>query len=376
MGKMSDRGRGPDLSRGEDMKRGERSDQISAASPFTELNDRSREIFRLIVDGFVQTGEPIGSRTLSRLLGQNLSPATIRNVMADLEEAGLLYSPHTSAGRLPTEAGLRLFVHGLLELGNLAEDERHNIEALCAARGKSLAQALEEATSALSGLSHCAGVVVVPKQERPLKHIEFVHLGPGRALVVLVTEDGMVENRVIEVPLGVPPATLVSASNYLNARLVGRTIEEARSEIEDEIGSYKAQLDELTKRVVATGIASWAGGDGESALIVRGQSHLLEDVTALGDLERLRTLFEMLETKETVLRLLDASRKAEGVQIFIGAENHLFGVAGCSMIIAPYQNSREQIVGAIGVIGPTRINYARIIPMVDYTAKVIGRIIG
>src|SRR3954466_16133721 len=311
-------------------------------SPIGELNERSREIFRLIVDSYVQTGEPVGSRTLSRLLGQNLSPATIRNVMADLEEAGLLYSPHTSAGRLPTEAGLRLFVHGLLELGNLAEDERHNIEALCAARGKSLAQALEEATTALSGLSHCAGVIVVPKQERPLKHIEFVHLGPGRALVVLVTEDGMVENRVIEVPLGVPPATLVSASNYLNARLVGRTIEEARSEIEDEVGSHKAQLDALTKRVVATGIASWAGGDGESALIVRGQSHLLEDVTALGDLDRLRTLFEMLETKETVLRLLDASKQAEGVQIFIGAENHLFGVAGCSMIIAPYQNSCVQ----------------------------------
>ena len=376
MGDASDRGRGSDLSRGEDMKIGERSDQVPAASPFTELNERSREIFRLIVDGYVQTGEPIGSRTLSRLLGQNLSPATIRNVMADLEEAGLLYSPHTSAGRLPTDAGLRLFVNGLLELGNLAEDERHNIEALCAARGRSLAQALEEATSALSGLSHCAGVVVVPKQERPLKHIEFVHLGPGRALVVLVTEDGMVENRVIEVPLGVPPATLIAASNYLNARLVGRTIEEARSDIEDEIGSHQAQLDELTTRVVATGIASWAGGDGESALIVRGQSHLLEDVTALADLERLRTLFELLETKGTVLRLLDASKQAEGVQIFIGAENHLFGVAGCSMIIAPYQNSREQIVGAIGVIGPTRINYARIIPMVDYTAKVIGRIIG
>jgi heat-inducible transcriptional repressor len=376
MGNRSDRDRGSDINRGEDMKIGERNDRVPAVSPFTELNERSREIFRLIVDGFVQTGEPIGSRTLSRLLGQNLSPATIRNVMADLEEAGLLYSPHTSAGRLPTEAGLRLFVHGLLELGNLAENERHNIEALCAARGKSLAQALEEATSALSGLSHCAGVVVVPKQERPLKHIEFVHLGPGRALVVLVTEDGMVENRVIEMPLGVPPATLVSASNYLNARLVGRTIEEARNDIEDEIGSQKAQLDELTSRVVATGIASWAGGDGESALIVRGQSHLLEDVTALTDLERLRTLFEMLETKETVLRLLDASKQAEGVQIFIGAENHLFGVAGCSMIIAPYQNSREQIVGAIGVIGPTRINYARIIPMVDYTAKVIGRIIG
>ena len=358
------------------MKNGGRRPESSAPSPISELSERSREIFRLIVDGYVATGEPIGSRTLSRLLGQHLSPATIRNVMADLEEAGLLYSPHTSAGRLPTEAGLRLFVHGLLEIGNLAENERQNIESLCAARGKSLAQALEEATTALSGLSHCAGVVVVPKQERPLKHLEFVHLGPGRALVVLVTEDGLVENRVIEVPLGLPPSALVSAGNYLNARLVGRTIEEARTEIQDEIGSHKVQLDELTSRIVSTGLASWAGGDGESALIVRGQANLLEDVTALTDLERLRSLFEMLETKETVLRLLDASKKAEGVQIFIGAESHLFGVAGCSLIIAPYQNSREQIVGAIGVIGPTRINYARIIPMVDYTAKMIGRLIG
>jgi len=348
----------------------------AAPSPISELNDRSREIFRVIVDSYVMSGEPVGSRTLSRLLTQNLSPATIRNVMADLEEAGLLYSPHTSAGRLPTEAGLRLFVHGLLEVGNLAEDERSNIESLCAARGKSLEQALEEATAALSGLSHCAGMVVVPKQERPLKHIEFVNLGPGRALVVLVTEDGMVENRVIEVPLGLPPATLVSAGNFLNSRLIGRTIEEALSEIDEEIGSHRAQLDELTSKIVSTGLASWAGGNGESALIVRGQANLLEDVTALTDLERLRSLFEMLETKETVLRLLDASKKAEGVQIFIGAESHLFGVAGCSMIIAPYQNSREQIVGAIGVIGPTRINYARIIPMVDYTAKMIGRIIG
>ena len=358
------------------MKSGERNPPATAPSPISELNERSREIFRLIVDGYVQTGEPIGSRTLSRLLGQHLSPATIRNVMADLEEAGLLYSPHTSAGRLPTEAGLRLFVNGLLEIGNLAEAERHNLESLCAARGKSLAQALEEATSALSGLSHCAGVVVVPKTERPLKHIEFVHLGPGRALVVLVTEDGMVENRVIEVPLGLPPAALISAGNYLNARLVGRTIEEARTDIEDEVGSHKAQLDELTSRVVSTGLASWAGGDAESALIVRGQANLLEDVTALADLERLRSLFEMLETKETVLRLLDASKRADGVQIFIGADSHFFGVAGCSVIIAPYQNSREQIVGAIGVIGPTRINYARIIPMVDYTAKMIGRLIG
>ncbi len=345
-------------------------------SPINELNERSREIFRLIVDGYVATGEPIGSRTLSRLLGQNLSPATIRNVMADLEEAGLLYSPHTSAGRLPTEAGLRLFVHGLLEVGRLAEDERRSLESLCLARGRSLPQALDEAISALSGLAHCAGVVVAPKQDRPLKHLEFVHLGPGRALVVLVTEDGLVENRVIEVPLGLPPSALISAGNYLSARLIGRTIEEARSEIQQEIESHQVQLDVLTSKLVAAGLASWAGGDKGSALIVRGQANLLDDVTALADLERLRTLFEMLETRETILRLLDASKQGEGVQIFIGAESHLFGVTGCSMVIAPYHNSREQIVGAIGVIGPTRINYARIIPMVDYTAKVIGRLIG
>ncbi|MGH7048710.1 MAG: heat-inducible transcriptional repressor HrcA [Stellaceae bacterium] len=349
----------------------------TGTSPIIELTERSREIFRLIVDGFVATGEPIGSRTLSRLLGQNLSSATIRNVMADLEQAGLLYAPHTSAGRLPTEAGLRLFVNGLLEVGRLAEEERRNIESLCMARGKSLPQALEEATSALSGLSHCVGVVVAPKQQdRPLKHLEFVHLGVGRALVVLVTEDGLVENRVIELPLGLPAAALAAATNYLNARLVGRTIEEARSEIEAEIASHQAQLDELTSKLVSAGLASWAGEHEGSVLIVRGQANLLDDVTALADLERLRTLFEMLETRDTVLRLLDASKQGEGVQIFIGAENRLFGVAGCSMVIAPYQNSREQIVGAIGVIGPTRINYARIIPMVDYTAKIIGRLLG
>ncbi|HVH81221.1 MAG TPA: heat-inducible transcriptional repressor HrcA [Stellaceae bacterium] len=345
-------------------------------SPISELNARSREIFRMIVDRYVQTGEPIGSRTLSRLLSDSLSPATIRNVMADLEDAGLLYSPHTSAGRLPTEAGLRFFVDGLLEVGHLDETERHNIESLCAASGKSLSQALEEATMALSGLSHCAGLVVVPKQDRPLKHIEFVPLGPGRALVVLVTEEGLVENRVVEVPMGLPPSTLISATNFLNARVVGRTVEEARTDIEAEIASNKAQLDEVTGRVVASGLANWSGGDGERSLIVRGQANLLGDVTMVADLERLRALFEMLETRETMLRLLDASKRGDGVQIFIGAQSHLFGLAGCSVIIAPYQNSREEIVGAIGVIGPTRINYARIIPMVDYTAKVIGRLIG
>jgi len=341
----------------------------------TELNERSREILRMVVDSYVETGEPVGSRTLSRRGSLELSPATIRNVLADLEEAGLLFAPHTSAGRLPTEAGLRLFVSGLLEVGGLSEDERQSIDGRLATAGKSLAQALEEATTTLSGLSRCAGMVLAPKIERPLKHIEFVPLSATRALVVMVTEDGLVENRIIDVPLGTPPSTLVTASNYLNARLVGRTVDEARAAILAEIESRRVQLDELTTRLVEAGLASWAGGDA-NALIVKGQARLLNDVTALADLERLRSLFDMLETREAMVRLLDATREGEGVQIYIGADNPLFGVAGCSMIVAPYSNSREQMVGAIGVIGPTRLNYARIIPLVDYTAKVIGRLLG
>ncbi|BBK34779.1 heat-inducible transcription repressor HrcA [Stella humosa] len=342
----------------------------------TELNERSREVFRLVVDAYMETGEPVGSRTVSRRLGQQLSPATIRNVMADLEEAGLLFAPHTSAGRLPTEAGVRLFVNGLLELGGLSEEERRNIDGRCAASGRSVGQVLEEATELLSGLSRCAGVVFAPKVERSLRHIEFVHLGPGRALVVMVTEDGLVENRICEVPVGMPPSALVRAGNYLNARLSGRTIDEARSEITTELESHRSQLDELSSRVVAAGLATWTGNRTEGSLIVRGQSNLLGNVTAIEDLEKIRTLFEMLEAKDSMLRLLDATQIGEGVQIFIGAEHNLFANTGCSVVIAPYHNSREQIVGAIGVIGPTRINYARIIPMVDYTAKVIGRIIG
>src|SRR5262249_18911383 len=305
----------------------------------------------------------------------SLSPATIRNVMSDLEEAGLLFAPHTSAGRLPTEHGLSLFVHGLLELGGLTQAERESIDGQCAAAGRSLPEVLEEASTMLSGLSRCAGLVVAPKADRPLKHVEFVPLGPGRVLVVMVTEGGLVENRIIDVPMGLPASSLVEATNYLTARLVGRTLSEAREAVLRELQEQRAELDELTSRVVAEGLATWAGGKG-SALIVRGQARLLDDVTALADLERIRVLFATLETKESLVRLLEAAEGAEGVSIFIGAENELFGLAGCSMVIAPYRNSRCNVVGAVGVIGPTRINYARIIPMVDYTAQVIGRLIG
>ncbi len=340
------------------------------------LNERSREIFRRIVESYVETGEPVGSRTLSRSLRLALSPATIRNVMADLQEAGLLYAPHTSAGRLPTEAGLRLFVDGLLEIGGLTEEERTDIDVKCSATGRSVEEALAEATSMLSGLADCAGLVLAPKSETPLKHIEFVGLTDGRALVVMVGENGVVENRLIEVPVGIPPSALVEARNFLSARLVGRTLTEARAEIAAELKEHRAQLDQLTTEVVETGLATWAGEGQSGYLIVKGQAKLLENITAIEDLEQIRTLFQALETKETMARLLELAHDAEGVQIFIGADNALFALAGCSMVVAPFANSSEKIVGAIGVIGPTRINYARIIPMVDYTAKVISRVIG
>jgi heat-inducible transcriptional repressor len=341
-----------------------------------ELNERSREIFRQIVDAYVTTGAPIGSRTISRKLGMTLSPATVRNVMADLEELGLLYAPHTSAGRLPTEAGMRLFVHGLLERGNLTKDEQSRIDAQCAAAGRSLPEVLEEATGMLSGLSRCAGLVVAPKLEEPLKHIEFVALGPGRALVVLVFASGAVENRIIDVPVGLPASSLVEATNYLSTRLVGRSLDQAQVEMRNELEQQKAELDKLTSKVVQLGLATWSDDERGGVLIVRGQAQLLEDITALEDLERIRQLFSALETKEALLSLLDLTGLAEGVQIFVGAENDLFNLSGCSVIIAPFTNSRQRVVGSIGVIGPTRIDYARIIPMVDYTAEVIGRIIG
>ena len=344
--------------------------------PVAELNERSREIFRRIVEAYVETGEPVGSRTLSKNLRLALSPATIRNVMADLQDAGLLYAPHTSAGRLPTEAGLRLFVDGLLEIGGLTEDERTDIDVKCAATGKSVEEVLTEATSMLSGLADCAGLVLAPKSETPLKHIEFVGLTDGRALVVMVSENGVVENRIIEVPVGIPNSALIEARNFLSARLLGRTLTEARAEIAAELKEHRAQLDELTTEVVETGLATWAGESQSGYLIVKGQAKLLENITAIEDLERIRILFQALETRETMARLLELAHDAEGVQIFIGADNALFALAGFSMVVAPFANSSEKIVGAIGVIGPTRINYARIIPMVDYTAKVISRVIG
>ena len=340
------------------------------------LDVRSAAILREIVEQYVETGEPVGSRTLSRRLPMSLSAATIRNVMADLTDSGLLFAPHTSAGRLPTDMGLRLFVDGLLHFGELTEDERGTIGAALAASGRSLEDTLAEASSMLSGLSSAAGLVLAPKTEGALRHIEFVALGPGRALVVLVAADGHVENRVIETPPGMPPSALQQASNYLNARLSGRPLNELQRLVGEEIKANRTELDELSAHVVAAGLATWTGEGRSGSLIVRGQARLLADVTQIDRLSAIQTLFERLEAQETMLKLLDLAEESEGVRIFIGAESGVFGTSGVAMVVAPARSESGRIVGAIGVIGPTRINYGRIIPVVDYTARVIGQLLG
>jgi heat-inducible transcriptional repressor len=343
-----------------------------------QLNERSREIFRRIVESYLATGEPVGSRNLSRIIPMTLSPASVRNVMSDLESLGLIYAPHTSAGRLPTELGLRFFVDALMEIGDLTDQERRAIEAQVAAAGapKSLDAILNEASGLLSGLSRAAGVVLTDKSNVRLKHIEFVRLEPERALVVLVAEDGQVENRILNLPPGLPTSALTEASNFLNARVRGRTLADARIDLEAALVAGQAELDQLTQRIVSAGLASWSGGDNEERrLIVRGHAHLLDDLKALEDLERVRLLFDDLETKRGLIDLLGRAERAEGVRIFIGSENKLFSLSGSSTIIAPYHDSAGRIVGVLGVIGPTRLNYARIVPMVDYTAKVVSRML-
>ena len=346
-------------------------------SELHKLNDRTRTIFRHVVDTYLETGEPVGSRNLARALPIALSPASVRNVMADLEQLGLIYAPHTSAGRLPTQLGLRLFVDGLLEVGKLAPDEQAQLEAqLKINKEKSVEQVLADAGELISGLSHCAGLVVSDKQVSRVKHIEFVGLEPGKALVVLVGDDNRVENRVITIPLGLPASALTEAANYLNAHIRGLTLAEARVRIETDTTSAKAELDSLTQKIVQAGLATWSGSlDDRKSLIVRGQANLLKDVAAIEELERIRKLLDDLESKRELIQLLGLADKGDGVSIFIGAENKLFSLSGSSLIVAPFKDSERKVVGIIGVIGPTRLNYGRIIPMVDYTAKLVSRVI-
>jgi heat-inducible transcriptional repressor len=338
-----------------------------------ELNERSREIFRYIVDSYLSTGSPVGSRTISTQSGINLSAASVRNTMADLEDAGLLYAPHTSAGRMPTEVGLRLYIDGLMQVGGLSTEERQSIEATCKAAGRPMSEVLDRTTSLLSGLSACASVVIAPKDASAVRQIQFVPIAPRRVLAVLVMQNGLIENRLMDMDDDIPEQAMTAAANYLNARISGKPLAQAEREIREDIQTSQSHLDALTQKLVTMGLALPTAPQ-SGHIIVRGQSRLLEDVRALEDLERARALLNYLEEQKNMLALLGTIEKAQGVQIFIGTENKIFDQSGWSMIISPCKDASEKIVGAIGVIGPTRLNYDRIIPMVDFTSRAVSRL--
>ena len=341
-----------------------------------ELNDRSREVFRRVVDSYLLTGEPVGSRTLTREMSERISAATIRNVMQDLEYMGLLGSPHVSAGRLPTQEGLRMFVDGLLEVGNLGPEDREKIDATVTGNAQDVTEVLDRVGSALSGVTRGASLVLAPKHEAPIKHIEFVSLAHDRALVVLVFADGNVENRIFTPPPGQTPSSMREAANFLNAFIEGRTLSDLRTRFGREIAARRKEIDTLANALVDSGLAVWErDGDAPERLIVRGRSNLLEGDADENDLERIRELFDDLERKRDIAEFLELADEGDGVRIFIGSENKLFSLSGSSLVVSPYMNADRKIVGAVGVIGPTRLNYGRIVPIVDYTAQLVGKMI-
>ncbi|QYK41927.1 MAG: heat-inducible transcriptional repressor HrcA [Paracoccaceae bacterium] len=349
---------------------------IDRAALLAELNDRSREVFRRVVEGYLTSGDPVGSRTLTRAMSEKISAATIRNVMQDLEFLGLLDSPHISAGRIPTQLGLRLFVDTILEVGTAAEEDRERMDASLGASNTDVAALLDQVGSTLSGITHGASLVLTPKRESPIRHIEFVSLGPDRALAVLVFSDGHVENRVFAPPQGMTASAMREAANFLNALAEGRTIAELRQTIGHDISARRQEIDALARDLVERGVALWedAGGPAER-LIVRGSANLLDDAPDTQELDRVRRLFDDLERKRDIAEFLDLTEAGEGVRIFIGSENKLFSLSASSLIIAPYMDADRRIIGAVGVIGPTRLNYGRVVPIVNYTAQLVGRLV-
>ncbi len=341
-----------------------------------EMNDRSREVFRRVVESYIESGDPVGSRTLTRSLSEKVSAATIRNVMQDLEYLGLLDSPHVSAGRVPTQAGLRMFVDGLLEVGELNASDQEKIDATVASNAPGVEDMLDRVGSALSGVTHSASLVLMPKHEAGLRQIEFVSLDRDRALVVLVFADGHVENRLFTPPPGQTPGSMREAANFINAFIEGRTLGDLRQAVQAEISTRWREIDSLAREMVDSGLAVWDGEGTESArLIVRGRSNLLTQDGENDELERIRVLFDDLERKRDVAEFLELTEEGEGVRIFIGSENKLFSLSGSSLVVSPYMNADRKIIGAVGVIGPTRLNYGRIVPIVDYTAQLLGRLV-
>ena len=347
----------------------------AASGLLSEMNDRSREVFRRVVEGYLTSGDPVGSRTLTRSMSEKLSAATIRNVMQDLELLGLLDSPHISAGRVPTQLGLRMFVDGLLEVGTVNDADRERIDATTIGNDLDVGSLLDQVGAALSGITKSASVVLAPKQESPIRHVEFISLAPDRALVVLVFANGHVENRIFNPPPGQTPSSMREAANFLNALAEGRTLSDLRRTIVQDIATRRQEIDSLAQAMVESGLAVWQNaGEGSERLIVRGQSNLIESPEAM-DIDRIRRLFDDLERKRDIAEFLELTETGEGVRIFIGSENKLFSLSGSSLVVSPYMNADRKIIGAVGVIGPTRLNYGRIVPIVDYTAQLVGRIV-
>ena len=341
-----------------------------------ELNDRSREVFRKVVEAYLASGDPVGSRTLTRSLSEKVSAATIRNVMQDLEYLGLLDSPHVSAGRVPTQLGLRMFVDGLLEISDPDIRDREKIDATVSSNSADVDDMLDRVGAALSGVTQGASLVLMPKHDAAIKHIEFVSLSPERALAVLVFADGHVENRLFAPPLGQTPSSMREAANFLNALVEGKTLDEVRKLIQREINERRREIDNLARQMVESGLALWDGEEPDQArLIVRGRANLLADGGGEEELERIRSLFDDLERKRDIAEFLELTEQGDGVRIFIGSENKLFSLSGSSLVVSPYMNADRKIIGAVGVIGPTRLNYGRIVPIVDYTAQLVGRVI-
>tara|TARA_Y100000590_G_scaffold94417_1_gene106980 strand:- start:4068 stop:5114 length:1047 start_codon:yes stop_codon:yes gene_type:complete len=343
---------------------------------YLNLNERSKEILKQLVDYYLKTGEPIGSETLSRKMGLKISSSSIRSIMSELQKEGLLYSPHHSSGRIPTDRGMRLFVDGLLEIGRLDENEKNSIESQCKSKGSSYSQVLEKASETLSGLSNCAGLVIAPKYQEKINHIDFLDLKNGQIMAILVSENGLVENRIFLSNSYYNEFNLIEATNYLNEKLKGQTIQNAKKEIAEEINGHKSELDTLSQKLVKKGIAEISPAEENPYIFLHGQSSLLNNDIIKGDLDKIKFLFEKIDNKKNFLDLVESTSKADGVKVFIGSENILFNHSGLSMIMAPYKNNQQKVIGAIGVIGPTRINYSRIVPIVDFTSKLVGEIIG
>lgn len=345
-------------------------------APLDEMNERSREVFRRVVEGYLETGNPVGSRSLTRTMSEQVSAATIRNVMQDLEFLGLLGSPHISAGRVPTQLGLRMFVDGLLEVGDLSGEDRQKIDETLGGNEQDVSSLLDRVGSALSGVTRGASLVLTPKHEAAIRHIEFVSLARDRALVVLVFADGHVENRIFTPPPGQTPSSMREAANFVNALAEGRTLSELATVMTREIAKRRQEIDGLAREMVESGLAVWVNeGESTERLIVRGRGNLLTETEGAGDLDRIRSLFDDLERKRDIAAFLELAEAGEGVRIFIGSENKLFSLSGSSLVVSPYMNADRKIIGAVGVIGPTRLNYGRIVPIVDYTAQLVGKLI-